>query len=366
MLQDAFGCVVANRFGNLLDDDADPFDLISEVELEKEKKKKKKEDEDKKGKQKKPGLKESQKNRRLPVASGGLDLVPGRKQQQGYPPLAAEGRDGRFDAQRNTKRGGAAGQRRLNQEEPQEFSVPKPSYNEVSDFSSRGGFRGRRGARGGGIQRARDSDNSYQRGKREYDRHDGIGISPEEKRGDRGPWNWGTAVEAASEMMEVTPDAGVKTEEPQSTLEEENPNQATDEDNEMVVQVAMEMTLDEWKAMQEENRPKAKFNIRKAEDKIPSKAKVIHQSKHLENTKEIVEDIEEEGNFFRRSMNDITTLLDINFGTLGRPSRGGRGRGARGGQSIRQERARPIYEREDEMAPNPDDPEDFPALTSGK
>lgn len=50
----------------------------------------------------------------------------------------------------------------------------------------------------------------------------------------------------------------------------------------MVVQVAMEMTLDEWKAMQETSRPKAEFNIRKAENKIPSKAKVIHQSKHIE------------------------------------------------------------------------------------
>ncbi|MED6280291.1 hypothetical protein CHARACLAT_009207 [Characodon lateralis] len=167
-------------------------------------------------------------------------------------------------------------------------------------------------------------------------------------------------------MMEVMTDAGVKTEEPQSTLEDENPNQTIDEDNEVVVQVAMEMTLDEWKAMQEVNRPKAEFNIRKAEDKIPSKAKVIHQSKYLENTRETVEELEEEGNFFRRSMNDITTLLDINFGSLGRPSRRGRGRGARGGQSIRPERARPIYEREDEMAPNPDDPEDFPALTGGR
>lgn len=50
----------------------------------------------------------------------------------------------------------------------------------------------------------------------------------------------------------------------------------------MLVQVAMEMTLDEWKAMQEMSRPKAEFNIRKAEGKIPSKAKVIHESKHVE------------------------------------------------------------------------------------
>lgn len=48
----------------------------------------------------------------------------------------------------------------------------------------------------------------------------------------------------------------------------------------MVVQFAVEMSLDEWKALQETSRPKAEFNIRKAENKIPSKAKVIHQSRH--------------------------------------------------------------------------------------
>lgn len=55
-----------------------------------------------------------------------------------------------------------------------------------------------------------------------------------------------------------------------------------EEEGEMVVHVAMEMSLDEWKALQETSRPKAEFNIRKAEDKIPSKAKVIHQSKYME------------------------------------------------------------------------------------
>lgn len=55
--------------------------------------------------------------------------------------------------------------------------------------------------------------------------------------------------------------------------------------------------------------------------------------------------IEDEGNFLRRSVNDITSLLDINFGSLGRPSRGGRGRGARGGQSTCLERPRPVMER---------------------
>lgn len=68
MLPDDYGCVVANRFGNLLDDDADPFDLINDAEMEKEKKKKK--EEQKKTKQKKSGQKESQKDRRVPFIDG--------------------------------------------------------------------------------------------------------------------------------------------------------------------------------------------------------------------------------------------------------------------------------------------------------
>lgn len=79
MLPDAYGCVVANRFGNLLDDEADPFDLINEVETEKgkKKKKKKKEGDEQKGKQKKPGQRESQKDRRVPIVSDVHEPAPG-------------------------------------------------------------------------------------------------------------------------------------------------------------------------------------------------------------------------------------------------------------------------------------------------
>nr|XP_046243714.1 intracellular hyaluronan-binding protein 4-like [Scatophagus argus] len=361
MLPDAYGCVVANRFGNLLDDDADPFDLMSEVEMAKEKKKKKKEEDEKRAKPKKPGQRESQKDRRTPLASDGQEPVIARKPQpQSRPGPVTESRNGREEAQRSTKKA-AFGERRANQEEyPQEFPISKPSDNAGSDFRARGGIRGRRG--GGGY--TRNLDNLNLRGKREYDRHNGTGISPEEKRGGRGPWNWGCVEEAASELMEVTSDAPAKSEEPQIPVEEENQNRAVEEDGEMVVQVAMEMTLDEWKALQAVGRPKVEFNIRKAENKIPSKAKVIHQSKHLEKFTGTVEDMEDDGNFFRKSVNDITSLLDINFGSLGRPSRGGRGRGARGGPISRPERPKPVLEREDDLAPNPDDPEDFPALSA--
>uniref|UniRef100_A0A3B3DY24 Hyaluronan binding protein 4 n=2 Tax=Oryzias melastigma TaxID=30732 RepID=A0A3B3DY24_ORYME len=332
MLPDAFGCAVANRFGDLLDDEADPLDLISRVETLKDKKKRK-EEEERKNRQKKAGQKESQRDRRA------RELVVPVHKQQVYPAPPTEGRDGGEEAQRGTKRA-AAGPRRGNKEEhPLQSSTMKPSHNDDSDLRDRGGSRGRRGARGG-LTRSSDAFNS--RGKREFDRHSSSGLSVEEKRGGRGPWNWGCVDDAGSELMEVTSDAVGKSEDPQTPLEEANLNLAAEDDKEMVVQVAMEMTLDEWKAMQEMNRPKAEFNIRKAVDKIPSKAKVIHQSKNPENLKETMED---EGNFLRRSVNDITSLLDINFGSLGRPSRGGRGRGGRGGQMTRSEMPKPVLER---------------------
>ncbi|KAI3372743.1 hypothetical protein L3Q82_023208 [Scortum barcoo] len=372
MLPDAYGCVVANRFGNLLDDDADP---LSEVETRRRGREEEgrreddrrrpfpdqrggdgegeeEEEEGRRGEERQAeetrAEGKSQKDPARPCRlrtgaslsdSDAPDPAPVRRQQQRVRPgPVTESGDGREEAQRGTKRA-AFGDRRANQEEyPQEFSIPKPSYNADSDLRGRGGNRGRRGSRGGGGY-TRNSDNFNLRGKREYDRHNGTGISPEEKRGGRGPWNWGCAEEAAT---------------------------ASEVDVEMVVQVAMEMTLDEWKAMQEISRPKTEFNIRKAENKIPSKAKVIHQSKHLENLKVTPEDMEDDGNFLRRSVNDITSLLDINFGSLGRPTRGGRGRGARGGPTSRPERPKPIMEREEDPAPNPDDPEDFPALSAGR
>ncbi|XP_040051367.2 intracellular hyaluronan-binding protein 4.S [Gasterosteus aculeatus] len=361
MLPDTYGCAVANRYGDLLDDDADPFELINQVVMEKIKKK---QDKEKKDKQKKAGQKESQKDRRVAYVSEVQDPAPVRNQQQkpalhGAVSERANGREVSYVAIRRA----APGDRWANKEEyPQEFSISKPSYNADSDLRDRGGNRGRRGSRGGGGYTG-NADNFNLRGKREYDRQSGTGISPEEKRGGSGRWNWGSFEESvrneSMEMVSHNPEGA------QTAAEGDDSNRTMDEEDEVMVQVAMEMTLDEWKALQETSRPKVEFNIRKSENKIPSKAKVIHKSKHTETVKEgILEEVEEEGTFLRKSVNDITSLLDINFGSLGRPSRGGRGRGARGGPANRPER--PILEREDGLAPNPDDPEDFPALSAGK
>uniref|UniRef100_A0A8C6US92 Hyaluronan/mRNA-binding protein domain-containing protein n=1 Tax=Neogobius melanostomus TaxID=47308 RepID=A0A8C6US92_9GOBI len=339
MLPDEYGCVVANRFGNLIDDDdADPFDLLNEAETDKKKKKKKRPEDDKKSRQKNPAQKESQRDRRVLVAP---EPVQVRKLQSRGGPMTEE------EGHRAMKRTAYGERRTYSEDAPQEFSVPRPSY-EDGGVRVRGGFRGegRGGGRSGFI---RNPDNFILRGKREYDRHSGTGISSEEKRGGRGPWNWGSVDEAACELMDVTEATKVKSEESQSPSDEGN-RVMQEEEGEMVVHVAVEMSLDEWKALQEVNRPKVEFNIRKAENKIPSKAKVIHESKHLEEN--LKNDLDEEGVFLRRSVNDITSLMDINFGSLGRPNRGGRGRGGpRGGggggmvkDGVTVQRMRPVPE----------------------
>lgn len=63
MPDEGYGCAVANRFGRLLDDESDPFDILFAAGGEKKPKKKK--DESKKtSATTKSGKKESQRNRK--------------------------------------------------------------------------------------------------------------------------------------------------------------------------------------------------------------------------------------------------------------------------------------------------------------
>lgn len=68
-------------------------------------------------------------------------------------------------------------------------------------------------------------------------------------------------------------------EECQGALDEESPAKVPESEVEEENQV-QEMTLDEWKNLQEQTRPKPEFNIRKPESTVPSKAVVIHKSRY--------------------------------------------------------------------------------------
>ncbi|XP_028942335.1 intracellular hyaluronan-binding protein 4 [Antrostomus carolinensis] len=199
----------------------------------------------------------------------------------------------------------------------------------------RGGIRGR--GRGGGINRSFDGID--QRGKREFERQSG---------------NDKIGMEQTAPMEETA-----ETAEQPGASEGESLNKVAE--GEPMEEVVQEMTLDEWKNLQQQNRPKPEFNIRKPESTVPSKAVVIHKSKYSDDLQK--DDFEDDSHVFRRPVNDITSQLDINFGSLPRPGRGSRGaRGGRGrGRRVEETTPRPEVVVQ-LVAPNPDDPEDFPAL----
>uniref|UniRef100_A0A8B9X843 Hyaluronan binding protein 4 n=1 Tax=Bos mutus grunniens TaxID=30521 RepID=A0A8B9X843_BOSMU len=294
-MQESFGCVVANRFHQLLDDESDPFDILREAERRRQQ--------------------QLQRKRRDEAAAAAA---------------GAGNRGGRSPAGASGHRPGAGGGRRESQKERK--SLPAPSSQQPD--SPGGGPQPpgqKRTLRRGEPQGWSDSrgtevtlDRAERRSYREYRPYD------------------------TERQADFPPEKFTDEKVPELEVEEETQVQ--------------EMTLDEWKNLQEQTRPKPEFNIRKPESTVPSKAVVIHKSKYRDDM--VKDDYEDDAHVFRKAANDITSQLEINFGNLPRPGRGARG-GTRGGRG-RIRRAENYGPRAEvviqDVAPNPDDPEDFPAL----
>ncbi|KAL2089753.1 hypothetical protein ACEWY4_014441 [Coilia grayii] len=386
-LQEGFGCVVTNRFDQLFDDESDPFEVLKEAEKKKDvvpvrtaktaaqaAKQPKKES----PKDRKP-VPEKKEETQAPVSlkKDGMRRMGRRPEQQapagsqqqggqgeGRPPTERRTdrrppRERRFDKPAEEKPAGEGG----------EFSVEKPAGDRP--FRGRGGGRGGRGGRGRGIGR---SDGFDARGKREFDRHSGSdrSLKPEEKRGGSGSHNWGTVKDELSELDQsnVTEEAPEGEEHPPADSENKE-----NEAGEVKEEGPKEMTLDEWKAMQDKERAKVEFNIRKANEGADSQWKkgyVLHKSK-TENPAIMDAEPEPEvkvddDHHSRKPAHDITSQLEINFGDLGRPGRGrGGARGGRGGRgggggATRPPRGGRTERQSGVSVPNVDDPEAFPAL----
>ncbi|XP_068175176.1 SERPINE1 mRNA-binding protein 1 isoform X3 [Antennarius striatus] len=389
-MQEGFGCPITNRFDQLLDNESDLFELLKQAEV-------KKKEAPAAGAAKtvaqaaKQPKKESQKDRKAPLADkkeetqapvplkkdgAGMRRMGRRPEGDGSRPQGGQG-EGRPPTdkrpvdrrpQRRIERpGGEAGEK----PEGGEFSVEKPIGDRL--MRGRGGARGGRGGRGRGMGR---SDGFDSRGKREFDRHSGSdkSLKGEEKRGGSGSHNWGTVKDELNELD-------------QSNTTEENPegeehppadseNKRENEAEEVKDEGPKEMTLDEWKAMQDKERTKAEFNIRKVKETDEwKKGFVLHKSKAEDKKIDLIEPEGDEPKLddphhFRKPANDITSKLEINFGDLGRPGRGRGGpRGGRGGRGrggFVSETSRPVRggrtDKSSASVPNVDDPEAFPAL----
>ncbi|XP_034955405.2 intracellular hyaluronan-binding protein 4 isoform X1 [Zootoca vivipara] len=381
-MQETFGCAVANRFHQLLDDESDPFDILREAERRKQQSKKREEAAAAPPAGRKPGpggaaaaaaaaaKRESQKERKgasflqpeSPPAVPGQKRAPKRGEQQGW----NENRGTEVKQDKAEWRPSFREYRPHEMERQAELTLERPidRFDRERPMRGRGGGRGgmRGRGRGGGMNRTFNGFD--QRGKREFDRQSGsdkTGVRAEDKRGGSGPRNWGAVKDDMSELEQTAPmEETAETEENPGAPEGESPTKVAE--GEPVEEVVQEMTLDEWKNLQEQSRPKPEFNIRKPETTVPSKAVVIHKSKYRDDV--LKEDFEDDAHFFRKAANDITSQLDINFGNLPRPGRGARG--ARGGRGrVRRVEDSGGHRPEVMMhttAPNPDDPEDFPAL----
>lgn len=105
-----------------------------------------------------------------------------------------------------------------------------------------------------------------------------------------GARTWGSGKDSSNLELSGLMEESSAMEVAQGTLEEDSPARVSELEVEEETQV-YEMTLDEWKNLQEQTRPKPEFNIRKPESTVPSKAVVIHKSKYRE---DIVKDDSEE------------------------------------------------------------------------
>ncbi|XP_053860434.1 intracellular hyaluronan-binding protein 4 isoform X1 [Vidua macroura] len=369
VMQENFGCSVANRFCQLLDDDSDPFDVLREAERRQQQRKKRDEAaavarRAVPGSRAGGGKRETQKERKQTESSPapspavpprpGPKRVPRQGEEQGFSNRGTEGKQDKTEWRPSFREYRPYGAQRQ-----VEFSVERPV--ERLDYErpirGRGGGRGRmRGrGRGGGLNGSFDGFDQRRRKPERQSGNDKTVVKADDIKDGHGARNCRTMIDLSGNEQSASVEETMGTLEQPGTSEGEPLSKAAEGDP--MEEVVQEMTLDEWKNLQQRNRPKPEFNIRKPESTVPSKAVVIHKSKYSDDLQK--EDFEDNSHVFRKPVNDITSQLDINFGSLPRPGRGSRG--ARGGRGRRPEETASQPEVV-LVAPNPDDPEDFPAL----
>lgn len=277
----------------------------------------------------------------------------------------------------------SARQNRENREPREDRRPRRPDENTVSNeprdkpeggfggrMENRGGFsgrpRGRGGPRGG---RGRAGYMGRFGEKREYERHSGSdktsGVKPTEKREGSGAHNWGTFKDDMEE------EASKENEEPKEwnqaeDTENQDPNESTESTEQPVPEgekAPKQLTLDEWKAMEEKKRVKADFNLRKpneGSDATQWKGEEYRKPGNNSEDEEEEDDEEYEEEEEHKMKNQVPIRITFNDS----PRRGGRGgrrprggRGPRGTPGRGDRRGNPR-----DSAPKFDDEADFPSL----
>ncbi|KAA8587367.1 hypothetical protein FQN60_016229 [Etheostoma spectabile] len=457
-LQEGFGCVVTNRFDQLFDDESDPFEILKAAENKKKEGAAAGSTKSAAQAAKQP-KKESQKDRKNP-------LLDKKEESQAPVPLKKEAPltladAGLSETQRevNLTDGGKLDNKRCLYRVSGVWAEDQTSRASLVPSIRVGRVKGdleTRGQNGDHLASAvsrsrqrtsqREVESSLQTslletGPREGVVADGVGVveedgawavqkaltpvgnetltdtaamtnrdnqKSEEKRSGSSSHNWGNVKDEASEAEQTAAPETTPEGEENAPAGSENKSVShflENEVEEVKNEGPKEMTLDEWKAMQDKERTKVEFNIRKPNEGADSQWKkgyVLHKSKSEDRpVGAVIEAAETEteptpvynkvpaaltlqqgtpddssDHHFRKPANDITSQLEINFGDLGRPGRGrggarggrgGRGGGSSGGGSggvgSRTARGGGRTEKASGVSvPNVDDPEAFPAL----
>lgn len=220
----------------------------------------------------------------------------------------------------------------------------------------RGGFRGGRGRGGeggrGGVRGGRGGLNSDRPSDRQFDRQSAdpkSSVKGTDKRDGSGRGNWGSnkdviddqlAVASASvEELEASVESPAKSDGEPSVPAPQAPTDEATESPEAVEEKepeAEEMTLDEWKALQEQEKPKPEFKIRRAGEGVDNKQwgdmVALKSRKESSDEEEESDDEDESEDEAERKAKKKSgkQILDIKFEFSDAPQRGGRGRGPPG------------------------------------
>ncbi|ESO07583.1 hypothetical protein HELRODRAFT_185440 [Helobdella robusta] len=217
------------------------------------------------------------------------------------------------------------------------------------------------------------------RNRREFDRHSGnekSGVKSLDKKDGAGAHNWGSNAEVIDDQMSASMTKDVKMEDANKEDSQQQPKlqdgntepAAVNGDQEMPEEEIKEMTLDEWKAIEESKRIKAEFNLRKAGEgcsdeakwkkMIPLKKK--EEEKGVHNTED---EIEESEGHAKKHLLPIEIKFNSEMGTgRGGGSSRGRGRGSRGGEAGGRGGLKKLQQKL-QPTPNVDDEKDFPSLS---
>lgn len=363
-MEHQYGIVVSNRFLSGFGDVEDPEDLINETQKEKkvkstkQEKQKKQESPPKKQESETKSRKEDTKDSRSDSRRGGRsrggnsadNRQPRKNREGGRRQEYTESVENQENQAPNDLRndhserpprsfGGRPPRDRDGDRPPRTFGERYGDRSKDGDFGDRPP-RGRGGrGRGGRGRGGRDF-----RGKREFDRHSGSDKSssfkPQDKRDGGGTHNWGSFKDDVKEAdsnnrvdtfttedwdggeNKATPEKKEKNDTEETTPKEEEEEAEKEPE-------AIEMTLDEYKAMQANVRSKKGFNLRRpGEGEDNAQWKKTYLLKKTATSDQDDEDRDED--HATRERQKPKDHVDINISFYDYPTRGGRG-GRRGG-----------------------------------